>query len=174
MKKSIFIFLIAFIFGIQNVFAHCPLCTIGAAAAAGAAAYFGVHFITIGLFIGAFAASMGWWISNIVKKQFIPYQRAVFVLLSFVTTVFPILPLFKDTSPLYISFYGSYGSLLNRTYLINTFFIGTLIGTFVMSITPSLSAKITKIRGKSIPFQGMVLTAVLLIVLGLIFQFLHK
>ena len=174
MGKKFLALLLGLFLNLPSSFAHCPLCTLGAAAAAGTAAYFGVHFITIGLFIGAFAASMGWWLSNIVKKQFIPQQRAVFVILSFIATIFPILPLFKDTYPLYISLYGSYGSLLNRTYLLNTFFIGSLIGAFIMSVTPFLSSKITKVRGKSIPFQGMILTAALLVVLGLIFQFLHK
>ena len=156
-----------------SVLAHCPLCTVGAAAAAGGAAYLGVNQAAIGIFIGAFAVSMGWWFSNLIKKK-IHFKRSGLIAFSFATTIFPLLPLFKDFHPLYISFLGfSYGSFLNRVYLINLFLVGAIVGGFIVSIAPLLSNKITKLRnGKMMPYQGMVLMALMLIVSSLLLQFL--
>lgn len=155
----------------EVVSAHCPLCTIGAVAAAGSAAWLGVHTIVIGLFIGAFAISLGFWISKSVKKKYFPYQNLVIILLLFVTTIIPLLPLINDVTSINVWITGGYGSLLNRTYLINSFFLGSLLGGILVPSTPLLSKKITRLRkGKILPFQGTILTLLLLIVLGVIIQ----
>ena len=134
----VFLFLLA-----EKAFAHCPLCTAGAAVAAGGAAWLGVDHVVIGLFIGAFAASTGWWISNIIKKKYVPFQKTLLIIISFASIVLPILPLMSGIRPYYLSIAGEYGSLLNRTYIINLFFIGSLIGGLIVCITPRLSKKIT-------------------------------
>lgn len=153
----------------SSVFAHCPLCTLGAAAAAGGAAFLGVSNIVIGLFIGAFAVSIGWWVSRLIKKQFVPYQKAGIILLSFVTTVLPLLPFLSDIHPLYLSWIGSYGS----TFAIDYFLLGSLLGGIIVSITPWLSNRITIVRsGKFLPFQGIILTLSLLLILGVAIQFM--
>jgi hypothetical protein len=173
-KKIFIIFSVPFIFLIKNTYAHCPLCTIGAAAAAGGAAYLGVDKTIVGIFIGAFAVSIGWWISRLIKKQYIPFQKWVIIILSFITTVMPLIPIIgKDVYPIYISIIGDYGSLLNRTYLVDQFLAGSLLGGVVVSITPGLSKKITKMRnGKIFPYQGILLTFIILIIISLIIQFL--
>ncbi|HIH41081.1 TPA: hypothetical protein HA239_01565 [Candidatus Woesearchaeota archaeon] len=158
----------AFILMVQQARAHCPLCTIGAAAAAGGAAWLGVNQGVIGLFIGAFAVSMGWWFSNLIKRQYVKYQRAVLILLSYITTVLPMLNIMEAPLPVFVFIAGNYGSLLNRTYVINLFLLGSLIGAAIVSVTPYLSRKITEARKKTIPFQGMIMTFVLLILSGLI------
>ncbi|NOZ81349.1 MAG: hypothetical protein GXP63_06790 [DPANN group archaeon] len=161
--------------GIQTVRAHCPLCTLGAAAAAGGAAYFGVKSAVIGVFIGAFAVSTGWWVSRLIKKQYIPYQLPALILFSFIATILPMLPMFSgphDVYGWYVSLAGSYGSFLNRTYIINLFLVGSLLGGSVVSVTPWLSKKITEARqGKMIPYQGILLTFGLLLLAGLVLQF---
>ncbi|MBI2631673.1 hypothetical protein HYW75_01585 [Candidatus Pacearchaeota archaeon] len=170
-KFSFPFFLFIFISSIKEVQAHCPLCTIGAAAAAGGAAYLGVNYIVIGLFIGAFAVSLGWWMANIIKRKFVPLQKFWIILLSFLSIVIPVLPLLNDTMPVYISWIGDYGSLLNRTYMANEFLIGSFGGAIVLCLTPWLSRKITSIRnGKILPFQGVALTLFLLILIGTILQ----
>ena len=156
---------------IQSVAAHCPLCTVGAAAAAGGAAYLGVNKGIIGIFIGAFAASMGWWISKLIKKNYIPFQRGVLVIFSYLTTVIPLLPLLGTQDPLYISFMGGYGSILNRTYLINLFLYGSIVGALIVCSTPFISNKLTEWRGEKMPYQMMGLTFILLLALSLIIQF---
>ena len=160
---------------IESVHAHCPLCTAGAAVAAGGAAWLGVNNAAIGVFIGAFAVSMGWWISNLIKKRYVPFQRQLIIALSFATTIPPLMPVMKGIYPVLIPIAGAYGSLLNRTYLINAFLMGSIIGGFIVSITPWLSKKITDAcKGKTLPYQGITLTFVLLAIAGMSLQILIK
>ena len=159
----------------KSTYAHCPLCTAGAAIAAGGAAWLGVNNIVIGLFIGAFAVSMGWWISNLIKKQYIPYQKFLIILSSFLTTVLPLTAIINNIFPIYISVSEDYGSLLNRTYLINSFLLGSIIGGIIVSISPSISNLITRLRkGITIPFQGIIITLSLTIITGVVIQLIVK
>lgn len=165
MRIKKFLGLPLFLALMQSAYAHCPLCTVGAAAAAGGAAWLGVSKIVIGIFIGAFAVSIGWWVSNLIKKQYIPFQKPLIILFSFATTVFPLLGLnvMQSIYPVYVSLAGDYGSLLNRTYILNLFLIGSILGGLIVSITPWLSRKITIMRnGKMLPYQGILLTFLLL------------
>ena len=152
----------------KSIHAHCPLCTVGAAAAAGGAAYMGVSTSVVGLFIGAFAVSTGWWVSNLLKRRVIPFQRTALILISYISTVVPLLPLMQGSYPMFISFAGEYGSLLNRTYLINLFLFGSIIGGVIVCITPWFSRRIGSWRGKMFPFQGIMLTLLLLVIAALI------
>src|SRR3989344_9503518 len=86
----------------KGVSAHCPLCTLGAGAAAAGAVWLGVSKVVIGLFIGAFAMSMGMWFSKIPKKKYIPFQKTLIILAIFLTTVLPLSPIFKAIGPLYL------------------------------------------------------------------------
>ncbi|HLC65430.1 MAG TPA: hypothetical protein VJI46_04890 [Candidatus Nanoarchaeia archaeon] len=156
--KKLLAFLTALI-ALESVHAHCPLCTVGAAAAAGGAAYLGVSNVVIGIFIGAFAVSMGWWVSRLIKRQFVRFQMPLIILLSFATTVIPMMPLIKGYYPLYVSVIGDYGGI----YLINLFLAGSFAGGFIVSITPWLSKKIGDLRGNMLPYQGIVLTFLMLI-----------
>lgn len=155
----------------KPAFAHCPLCTAGAGVAAVGAAWLGVGTAPIGVFIGAFAVALGFWFGNIIKKKFIPYQKSVLTLLSFGATVFPILSLMPGFFPVYISFAGDYGTILNRTYLINWFLIGSIIGGLIMVLAPFISRKITSLRnGKTYPYQGLGVTFGALLVVTLVLQ----
>jgi len=172
-KRIISSTLFFFFILLDNVMAHCPLCTAGAALAAGGALWLGVKVVVIGLFIGAFAVSLGIWVSNMIKKKYIPYQRSIITILSFILTVLPIMPIMTNVTPFYISISGDYGSLLNRTYIVNSLLLGSLAGGFIVAIAPLLSKNITKIRkGRTFPFQGTALTLIILIILGVIIQFI--
>jgi len=152
---------------IKSAYAHCPLCTAGAAFAAGGAAWLGISKAAIGIFIGAFAASTGWWASNLLKKKYIPFQKPLLILFSFIATIIPLIPLMESTYPVYVSWIGDYGSLLNRTYLFNMFLAGSILGGFIVCITPWLSKKIIEMRnGKMVPYQGIILTFTLLVILS--------
>lgn len=165
------ILLSPFFFMAQSVQAHCPLCTVGIAAAAGGAAYLGVDKSVIGLFVGAFAVSTGWWVANKIKKRYIPYQKPLLILISFLLTVFPLLPLLERIYPLFISFFGEYGSIFNRTYVFNLSLITSMVGGIVVSISPWLSKLISFLRNKKpFLFQGAVLTIVLLIFMAVLVQ----
>ena len=165
MKK---LFLISsLVFFISFVSAHCPLCTIGAGAAAGAAVWFGVSKVVVALFIGAFAMSMGMWFSNLVKRKFIPFQKTVITSLVFLTTVFPLLPIFSAIGPLYIPFIGEYG----LTYALDYSLVSAFFGGGIVFISPELNKKIKeKNNGKGLPFQGILLTFTFLIISAMIIQ----
>ncbi len=170
-KKFFIVFLPVFFASLAAAYAHCPLCTIGAVALASGATWLGVQKIVVGVFIGAFAVSTGWWFSNLIKKKYVPFQKAAIILFSFAATVLPIAHLINDIYPVYISLFGSYGTLLNRTYTVNLFVIGAIIGGIIVSAAPLLSREITKYRhGKKIPYQGIALTFVLLILAGIVLQ----
>src|SRR3972149_4067056 len=113
MNKKIFVipaFLILSVFLAEFVSAHCPLCTMGAGAAAAGAVWLGVSKVVVALFIGGFAMSMGMWFSKIVKKRYIPLQKTIIVVVVFFTTIVPLMPIFTAIGPLYISFIGEYGA----------------------------------------------------------------
>lgn len=170
MVRRFLLFLIFSIvlFSLPLISAHCPLCTIGAGAAAGAAVWLGISKVVVALFIGAFAMSMGMWFSRIPKKRYIPFQKTIIVLAIFLGTVLPILPIFTAIGPLYLPFIGEYG----KTYAFNYSLVSSLFGGVVVFASPSMSHKVTKLRsGKTTPFQGTLLTLILLIILGIIIQF---
>lgn len=167
-----FYLVLVLILGAGLVEAHCPLCTVGAAAAAGGAAWLGVSSLVIGLFIGAFAVSMGWWIGRLIKRRILPLQFPLLVAASFALTIVPMLAMFPAFFPWQVSIAGGYGTPLNRLYLVNQFLLGSLIGGAIVCLTPAISAWITRLRGgRHMPFQGVALTLSLLILLGVVLQF---
>lgn len=148
--------------------AHCPLCTAGAGVLAVLAASLGVSTIVVGILIGAFSLALSLWISKSIKKQYIRFQKQIVVTLIFLGTIIPIMPLIRQYAPFYIPFIGEYGT----TYAINLYIFGVIIGATIMFITPYLSALVTKLRNKKIPFQGIILTISLLILVSIIIQLL--
>jgi len=176
MKKKFFLIFSSFLF--LNLFsdlvsAHCPLCTIGAGVAAAGAVSLGFSRVVVALLIGGFSMSMGIWFSKIIKKQFIKHQKPIIILGIFLLTFLPLLPIFSKLIGWHVGLFGGYGSLFNRTYLINLSLFAGFIGGGLVFISPFLSKKITSLRGdKLIPFQGMVLTILLLLVVGGIIQLL--
>ncbi len=170
-SKLIFLIPIITIFLIDTISAHCPLCTVGAGAAAAGAVWLGVSKVVVALFMGAFAMSMGMWFARVLdkKKRFIPFQYSLIVIIVFVLTVWPLMPIFKAIGPLYLSFVGEYGI----TYAINYSLISSLFGGGIVLVSPTTSKKITKLRkGKIIAFQGMILTFVLLLIVATLIQLL--
>ena len=178
MKKIMIALFSTLLFTLPSLHAHCPLCTMGAAAAAGGALWLGVKGIVVALFVGAFAVSMGWVVTKMIKKTFIPLQNPIIILISFITTVLPLLPSLMtktpaDYYPVLVAVAGDYGSLLNKTYLINLPLIASLLGAMIVMITPYLSKQISNIRyGKLLPFQGTVLTLALLMMIAAVLQLL--
>ncbi len=170
MNVLIIIFAILGVGIAKAALSHCPLCTIGAGAAAVGASWLGIGDGPIGIFIGAFAIALGLWIARIVKKQYIPGQKYVITALSFVTTVFPLLPMMKQYSSYYLYIMGDYGSLLNRTYSWNMFLLGAVIGGVIVIIAPLASKKITDLRGKMSPYQGLIINFAMLLLVSLVIE----
>ncbi len=151
----------------QSVQAHCPLCTAGAAMAVGGAAVLGVKEPIIGLFLGAFAASTGLWMSR-WRRSFIQ-KKHVFVLISWLTTVLPVLP-FTSNYPLYISLAGGYGTWLNRTYVLKPVLFASILGALIVIIAPKISAQVSNLRRQTLPYQGISLTFGMLFMIAALMQ----
>ena len=155
-----------------QAFAHCPLCTVGAGIAATAAVWLGVEIAPVGVLMGAFGFALGLWIGKVIKKEYVPHQKLVLGIVSFLTTILPLRVMFEDYGSIYISLYGDYGTFLNRTYLIDMFFWGSVLGAVLVALAPLLSRGITKLRdGKRLPFQSMGLMFAFLFIAVLVLQF---
>lgn len=166
MKK---IYFLVFMLLPLKAYAHCPLCTAGAAGAALFAKWLGMSVLSVGVFIGAFAAALGAWVSRYFPKKF----KWFVIVGSFLLTIVPLAPIMTDYSSIYISWGGVYGGIFNRTYLVNLFIAGSIIGGLVIMVSPRLSGYLSKLRkGKTFPYQGILLTFAILILLALIFQIL--
>ncbi|GMR17239.1 MAG: hypothetical protein BMS9Abin32_309 [Gammaproteobacteria bacterium] len=148
--------------------AHCPLCTAGAGVVALGAAQLGAGPMSIGVFLGAFAVALGMWVARLLQKQYLPGQKALLAIFSFATTIFPLQAVLADNSALYLPFWGEYG----RTLVINLFVVGAIIGGVLMLLSPYLSRKLALARGGEMyPFQGMIITLVLLVAAAAIVGF---
>lgn len=147
--------------------AHCPLCTIGAGAAASAAVWLGVSYMSVGIMIGAFALATGLWMARLIKKKFFKWQDMLIGLLSYILTVWPLRMILKNSGALYIPWWGEYG----KTIVIDKYLIGTVIGALIMFVSPYISKQISKRRdNKNWPYQGMSITFGLLILSALIVE----
>lgn len=154
------------------VLAHCPLCTAGAGVLAVGAASLGVSSVVVGILIGAFGLALSLWLAGLVKKRYFRYQKSTLTLAIFLITVVPIMPLVQDYAPFYVALLGEYGTLLHNTYTINLYLLGSTLGALVVASTPHISRFITNVRGKQIPYQGLSITFLLLILGSLIAQLL--
>jgi len=154
----------------KSVAAHCPLCTAGAAAAAAGALWLGVAKPVVSLFIGAFAFALGLWIASMLKKTYVPHQALLIGIASYLVTVLPLMGLFAYPLPWYLSLTGEYGSLLNRTYVFDLSLLTSILGAVIVWIAPWLSRRLTAWRGRTMPYQGVLITFGLLLIIGVLIQ----
>lgn len=153
--------------------AHCPLCTVGAGALAVFAASVGVSTAAVGVFIGAFALALSLWLAKVIKKKYFKSQDFVVATLVFLSTIVPIMPLIREYRPLYLSLFGEYGSVLHNTYAVNIYLLGAAVGAAVLYLSPYASRAISRARGnRTMPFQGVSLTLLLVAVAGVVMQLL--
>lgn len=155
--------------------AHCPLCTGGAGAAAVIAGMIGVRYGAIAVFMGGFSIALALWLGHKLHKYAPQLPRQLVAALLYLSTILPIYPFLRgDYSSIYVSLGGGYGSPLNRTYLINLFYVGAALGTLIVLFAPKLSSFVTQRRGQTIRYQGLAITFALLIVAALIMQYLPR
>jgi hypothetical protein len=155
------------------VHAHCPLCTGVIGVAAVSASYYGLDASIIGLFVGSFGVSTGYWVGKKVKKEYVKYQLHLIALSSLLFTVGPLLSL--DTGSLHFStlFFGEPGSLFNRVHEINSLVFGGLLGGVVSMMSFKANNYIKKKRGRVLfPFQGIVFAASSLLITSAILYFI--
>ncbi|KKU15253.1 hypothetical protein A3A20_01000 [Candidatus Wolfebacteria bacterium RIFCSPLOWO2_01_FULL_45_19] len=148
--------------------AHCPLCTAGAVAAGGIAAWLGVGDLTVGIFIGAAALLLGWWLAKRIKKEYVPFQLVLASAFIFLTTILPTIPFMPAISFVYIPWFGEYGLV----YTLNSFLLGSLLGAAVVLAAPFASRLLNRMRGDiAFPYQGMVVTLALLVAVAVLVEF---
>ncbi len=171
-KKFLVFFSFLFVLSFSEfVSAHCPLCTIGAGAAAFGAVSLGFSKIVVALLIGGFSMSMGLWFARIIKKKYFKFQDVLVVLGVFLLTLIPLLPIFSELHGVGIYLFGEYGGIFYRTYTIDFSLLAGFFGGLLVFLSPKVSKKITSIRhGKKISFQGSIVTVSLLIIFGGIIQ----
>ena len=137
------------------VSAHCPLCTGAVVAAAAGAGYLGLDVSIVGLFVGAFGVSTGLWIGNKIKRIYIPFQLSLIVLLSFFSTIIPLMFMKNDIFLL---------SFMHRLFFVDKMLFGSFLGGFICLPGWWIHNHIKRVRGRVLfPYQGVVLT------LGLLF-----
>ena len=153
--------------------AHCPLCVAGAGALAVLATSLGVSSVVVGILIGAFALALGLWLAPLVKKQYISRQRQILTLIIFLGTIIPIMPFIKDYGPLYISLGGEYGTPWHNTYTVDLFLFGTAVGAILMLVAPSVSNLLTGWLKRRVPYQGIIITFILLVIASVIAQIMQ-
>ncbi len=146
--------------GMRSALAHCPLCTIGAGGAALLAAYLGISAAPVGVFVGAFGLAVGLWTAKLIRRKLFRGQDNAIGVLSFASVVIPVMPLMDQYGSLYLPWMGEYG----RTFLIDKFLAGSIIGALLLWASPWVSRRLALARGgRMIPFQGMAITLVLLV-----------
>lgn len=166
LKKAFLVFASAAL-AAQSVAAHCPLCAAATAGGVAATRLLGVDDAIVGTFIGGFAVSTGLWFSNWLSRKrngaVIPLQQAISVTASVALAILTLYlaNLLGSTDPAYILF-G-----------VDRLLVGTLAGTAVTVGAFALHKWIRNVRGgKSLmPFQGIVLTLLVLAVTAAIFYF---
>jgi len=169
-KLPLLLFSIIFLTIPKLALAHCPLCVAGAGALAVLAASLGVSTIVVGLFIGAFSLALGIWIARSIRKKIIKFQNVFISLIIAISTIVPIMPLIKEYRPLYLDIYGKYGTVLHNTYALNLYIVGAILGSILFFASQYLSDYLTKLRGKKLPFQSMIVAFSLLVIFGIILQ----
>lgn len=149
---------------IPKVYAHCPLCSAATGAAVATTRFYGLNDCIVGLFIGGFIISTALWFNNFLlkknkNKNYLPLQSVILVLFSLSATI--------------STFY--FADLLNsssKIFGVNNLIFGTITGTIITPIGFLLSNLIKKVKGKVLlPFQGIILPLILLIITGLVFYF---
>ena len=170
MNKFILFIFLFFILGISFVSAHCPLCAGAVGVAAVGASYMGIDNSIVGLFVGAFSISTGIWFAKKIKKKYFKFQSFSLVLSSFLLTVIPSAKVVNDLSYFKFVLFG-----LNKIYFIDKILVGSIIGALITLFALYLHNKIKQINGKVlIPYQGVFLTLILLIMISIPMYFMFK
>ena len=153
------------LFFLQEVNAHCPLCTGAVVAGAIGAKYLGLDITILGIFVGAFAISTGLWAARKIKNYF-KYQNALIMILMFLFTIIPALAFVKDMT---------YVSLLGKVYFLNKLLIGSILGGLVTILAYKFHNYIKLKHGRVFfPYQSIVLTVLLLVLSSIPVYFIFK
>ena len=163
--KNRFVILILFLPFIA--FSHCPLCVGGVLILTFLGYEFGVKKIVLGFLVGALAVAFAEWLNRLIKKKIFKGQEFLVIVGTFILTYWSIKSFIFDYFYFYLPI-SNYGKVI----LIDKSLLTGISGGFLVYIAPFISKWITQKRGKTILFQRIIITLILLIIFGLILQFL--
>jgi hypothetical protein len=147
------------------VFAYCPLCVAGTGVLVIAGYELGVKKIVMGLLIGGLAVVFGEWLNKLIKRKIFNGQDFLVIVLTFILTYLPVKSLISDYF---------YFTITNQDHfvMIDKSLLSGIFGGLLVYLAPFISKFITQKRGKTILFQRIIVTLILLIIFGLILQFI--
>ena len=166
MSKIFIIFILPFLFFPFITFAHCPLCVGGVLVLTFLGYEIGVKKVVLGFLTGALATSFAEWINRFIKREFFKGQEFLIIVLTFILTYLPVKSYIFNYYSLYFPNLG-----INTPILIDKSLISGIFGGFLVYIAPFISRWISQKRGKTILFQRIIVTLILLLIFGLILQF---
>jgi hypothetical protein len=158
-------FLLIVFFSPIIVFAYCPLCVAGTGVLVIAGYELGVKKIVMGLLIGGLAVVFGEWLNKLIKRKIFKGQEFLVIVLTFILTYLPVKSLISDYF---------YFTITNQDHfvMIDKSLLSGIFGGLLVYLAPFISKFITQKRGKTILFQRIIVTLILLIIFGLILQFI--
>lgn len=154
-KYGIFLFLTSLVF-VRPVYAHCPLCVAGAGVGISLSRVLGIDDSITGVWLAALLGAMSFWISNSIKKTYIPLQKLAIYLAIFVTTT--------------ISFYR-FGLINEHNGLIFNLpklTFGIITGGVLFYFVDKVNTAIKERKGKVLfPYQTIVLSLGSMLILSI-------
>ena len=148
-------------------FAHCPLCVGGVLVLTFLGYEIGVKRIVLGFLTGALAFAFGEWLNRLIKRKFFKGQEFLIIALTFILTYLPVKNYIFNYYSLYLPNLG-----INTPIFIDKSLFSGIFGGLLVYIAPFISRWISQKRGKTILFQRIIVTLILLIIFGLILQFI--
>jgi len=164
---SFYIFLLYLLSPSSSVFAYCPLC-VGSVLILTFLGYeLGVKKIVLGFLAGALTVAFAEWMNKIIKRKLFKGQDFLIITLTFVLAYLSVKSYIFNYYSLYFPNLG-----MSKPFLIDKSLLSGIFGGFLVYIAPFISKFITQKRGKTILFQRIIITLILLIIFGLILQFI--
>ncbi len=170
--RALIAFMIGLLLFVPSAFAHCPLCTTGAAASLGVARYIGVDDSIAGLFLGALIVSTALWFNRWLKKRAnYRFQETILVTISFLTFAVPFYYGGLITDFEMVKVMPEHHAMLGLGFLgIDKLLTGMLFGSLAIWAAFALSDHIKNKRGSVLwPYQGLSFMFIVLTILTLIF-----
>lgn len=146
--------------------AHCPLCVVGAGAGLSLARVLGIDDSITGVWIAALLGATALWTNNLLKKQYVPFQRELLYLGFFGLTIWS----FYAGNDFMI---GKYSFALINTHAGQIFGLykltfGIVTGGVLFYIVDVVNALVRQKRGRSFfPYQGVVVSLASMFLLSL-------
>jgi hypothetical protein len=148
-------------------FAHCPLCVGGVLILTFLGYEIGIKRIVWGFLSGALAVAFGEWLNRLIKRKLFKGQDFLIISPTFISTYLQVKNYIFNYYSLYFPNLG-----INTPILIDKSLFSGIFGGFLVYIAPFISKFITQKRGKTILSQRIIVILILLIIFGLILQFI--